>query len=576
MNRAVVAIADQVIVQELRSRLDQSEHDVEVVFVAESTQETISAVLRHRPSILFVHDQLGPASVAPMIRELTLRHPGLAVLVVTSNPNVEAYRAAMDADAKGVLDYPFGLEEVDHRLGAAIEWGSTMAQALAGSQDAESRNGSTGGRVITVAGAKGGLGTTIIATHLAWDVVRQTRGMRVCLVDLDVEKGDVPSYLDVSHRVSVADLAKISEDLTARAVADTVVVHSSGLHLLLAPTEIRETEVITPAAVRQIVAQLRRLYQLVIIDTGSSVTATQAAAVESADQTLQVVSADVPALRSARRQVVFWESLGVVNPDNVRVVVNRFRRRSEIQQDTVDLLILGERSEVLIPDLEQGLERAGNSRTPGEVRNGVWWKSLRRIGQELGVMDGFKPGATPAGPSGNGPSGAAGTGAAGNGAAGTGTSAPSALSGTGGLGQPPVDAVSLPDFAPASGPASGPVSGPSPVRRDREGGQIALENVLLIPVALALLVVCFQLALVGLGFVCSGSAADAAARAVSIGTDPVVAAREAVPELLAGDVDVEVDGDRVVARFNSPLLMGDGVTRTVAVAVDHEVVEEPR
>ena len=36
MNRAVIAIADQVIVQELRSRLDQSEADVEVGFVAET------------------------------------------------------------------------------------------------------------------------------------------------------------------------------------------------------------------------------------------------------------------------------------------------------------------------------------------------------------------------------------------------------------------------------------------------------------------------------------------------------------------------------------------------------------
>ncbi|GAB3761778.1 cellulose synthase operon protein YhjQ/BcsQ [Microlunatus parietis] len=550
MIKAVVAIADQVIVQELRSRLDQSEHEVEVVFVAESTQETLSAVIRHRPSLLFVHDQLGPAAAMPMIRELTLRHPGLAVLVVTSNPNVDAYRSAMDADARGVLDYPFGLEEVDHRLSAVIEWGASMSQALAGAQAAETGNGSAGGRVIAVAGAKGGLGTTIIATHLAWDVVRQVKGMRVCLVDLDVEKGDVPSYLDVSHRVSLADLAKISEDLTARAVADTVVVHNSGLHLLLAPTEIRETELITPASVRQIVAQLRRLYQLVIIDTGSAVTATQAAAVESADQTLQVVSADVPALRSARRQVVFWESLGVVSPDNVRVVVNRFQRRSEIQQDTVDLLVLGERSEVLIPDLDRGLERAGNSRTPAEVRNAVWWKSLRRIGQELGVTSRR-------------------------------TVVPAAAAGPNGT-QPPAEAgpPAVP-VAPAAGLVPGAASpgtanGRPNARANGEAGQVTVENVVLFPFALIVLVLCLQVVLLGLSFVWSGVAADAAARAVSIGADPVAAARDVVPGPMADQVVVDRDGPRVVVRVRTPLLMGDGVTRTVTVDVDHAVVEEPR
>jgi pilus assembly protein CpaE len=105
--------------------------------------------------------------------------------------------------------------------------------------------------------------------------------------------------------------------------------------------------------------------------------ATSRNAVESADMTLQLVTADVPALRAARRQVVAWESLGVAGADKVHVVVNRFVRRSEIQQDTIDMLTLGQRSQILIPDLDRGLERAGNSRTPAEVRNQVWWRSLR-------------------------------------------------------------------------------------------------------------------------------------------------------------------------------------------------------
>lgn len=61
---------------------------------------------------------------------------------------------------------------------------------------------------------------------------------------------------------------------------------------------------------RRILAQLRGLYHLVVIDTGSAVTTTQAAVIESADVTLQVVTADVPALQAARRQTLAWESLG--------------------------------------------------------------------------------------------------------------------------------------------------------------------------------------------------------------------------------------------------------------------------
>ena len=536
MNRAVIAVADQVIAQELRSRLDQSDAEVEVVFVAESTQEMVSAVLGHRPNLVFVHDQLGPGPMTHTVRDLTLRNPALGVLVVTTSVEADAFSAALDAGARGVLVHPFSLEDVDHRVNSVLEWCQTMRAAMSDNLGAGETAASRGARVIAVAGGKGGVGATVIASHLAWDVARSDREMRVCLVDLDVEKGDVPSYIDVSHRVSVADLAKISEDLAPRSVSDTVVVHTSGLHMLLAPSEIRDTEFVTPEAVRRIIAQLRGLYHLVVLDTGSAITTTQAAAVESADLTLQIVTADVPSLRAARRQVVAWESLGVTGADEVRVVVNRFVRRSEIQQDTMDALILGRRSDVLIPDLDRGLERAGNSRTPSEVRNGAWWKSLRAIGQELEVTRAYEQ---------------------------TRESAQRAETTT-----------------------NGPVAAPAPARaangkvrsrsRLREAGQATLETAALVPLALLVLVVVFQVALLGVTVVWSDVATSAAARAVSVGTDPQEAARDAVPSAMRPGTRVAVAGSRVSVTVKAPLLVGTGVNREIALDVNHNVVKEPR
>ena len=541
MNRAVIAIADQVIVQELRSRLDQSDSEVEVAFIAESTQEMVAAVLSHRPQLVFVHDQLGPGSVTHTVRDLTLRNPSLAVLVVTTSESAATYSAALDAGARGVLAYPFGLEDLNHRLSAVLEWSQVVRTAIADSPNSLDVQATRGARVVAVAGAKGGVGTTVIASHLAWDVATSEPKMRVCLVDLDIEKGDVPSYLDVSHRVSVADLAKISEDLAARAVADTVVVHSSGLHLLLAPVEIRDTEFVSPEAVRRILAQLRTLYHLVVVDTGSAITTTQAAAVESADVTLQIVTADVPALRAARRQVVAWESLSVTSADTVHVVVNRFVRRSEIQQDTIDALALGQRSEVLIPDLDRGLERAGNSRTPSEVRNAAWWKSLRAVGKELDVMRTYRDAAR------------ASVRAAAEDAAET-----------------------APVAARRGGRKAKKVPAAAGRRASSEAGQVTLENAALVPVAMVILVVCLQFVLLGVSFVWSGVAADAAARAVSIGTSPQAAVAQALPSSM--DAQVSTSGSSVRVRVKAPLLMGNGIGRTqdVQIDVDHRVVEEPR
>jgi pilus assembly protein CpaE len=540
MTRAVIAVADQVIVQELRSRLDQSDAEVEVSFVAESTQEMVAAVLSHRPALLFVHDELRPGPIVQVVRDLTLRNPSLTVLIVSTGLSGDAYSAALDAGARAVLTHPFSLEDLNHRLAGVLEWNSSLRAAMSDRDGQDGAGIDRGARVIAVAGAKGGVGATVVASHLAWDAASTEPTMRVCLVDLDIENGDVPSYIDVSHRVSIADLAKISEDLTSRAVADTVVVHASGLHLLLAPNEIRDTEFVTPEAVRRIIAQLRTLYHLVIVDTGSAITTTQAAAVESADVTLQLVTADVPALRAARRQVVAWESLGVTSADSIRVVVNRFLRNSEIQQDTIDALTLGERSQILIPDLDRGLERAGNSRTPTEVRNQAWWKSLRAIGAELDTGSSYRAAVAASVRGGNGSS---------NGP----SDAPSDRSGRGG----------------------GSAARRSK-RRRHESGQATVETVALLPLALLIAVVCLEVVLLGLSVVWSGVAAGTAARAVSIGTSPEEAVRAALPRGVHSSVSVGGGGSRVTVTVRAPMLIGDGVSKDVNIGVNHQVVEEPR
>ena len=73
------------------------------------------------------------------MRDLTLRNPALAVMVVTTSSTAEAFAGALNAGARGVLEYPFGLEDLDHRLSScssgtrpsATAWPTTRAGATA-------------------------------------------------------------------------------------------------------------------------------------------------------------------------------------------------------------------------------------------------------------------------------------------------------------------------------------------------------------------------------------------------------------------------------------------------------------
>ena len=66
--------------------------------------------------------------------------------------------------------------------------------------------------------------------------IAQVPGAEVAVSYLDLQSGDVASYLDVQFRRSVADLAGIT-DINPRVLQDAVFTHDTGIGLLLAPAE---------------------------------------------------------------------------------------------------------------------------------------------------------------------------------------------------------------------------------------------------------------------------------------------------------------------------------------------------
>lgn len=377
----VIGCADQSLAYELRSQLAEAT-DLEVLGLADTTAELVRVVVERDPDLVIVHDRIGPDPVHHVIRDLQLRRPASVNLVVTGDPDTATLAEAMDAGARGVLVYPFSFTEVQQRVTNALEWSLRLRELL------EDRGESVGGHralVLAVAGAKGGVGVSSIATHIAWDVRREIPAHKVLVIDLDLEKGDVSSIIEARHRTSVADLAKVADDLSPRTVADAVFVHETGLHLLLPPDDVRDSEFVTAAAIRQIVALVRQQYDLVVVDVGARVTPVQAAVVEIADEVLVVTTPDLVAVRGLRRTCGWWETLAVRKPDAVHVVVNRHTRSDEVQPDTLARLSPSPLTPVHLPDLGRKFEQATNSRSPEYMTEAAWWQALRALGRHLGV-----------------------------------------------------------------------------------------------------------------------------------------------------------------------------------------------
>ncbi|MGW2647783.1 AAA family ATPase [Streptomyces sp. NPDC001393] len=278
------------------------------------------------PEVVVVHERIGPVPALELIREVALRFPAVGVILVTTDAGPGLFAAAMDAGARGLVALPLSYEELASRVQAVAQWSTGVRRHLG--HGASDMFGGVGGTVVTVSGAKGGTGATLTAIQLA--LAAQASGRATALVDLDLQTGDIASYLDVQFRRSVADLAAIT-DISPRVLADAVFRHDTGLVLLLAPAEGERGEEVTDRAARQIVSALRSRYEVVVVDCGAQLSGAGAAVVEMADLALLLTTPDVVAVRAAKRTVRMWDRLQIRKAEETTVVVNRHARSTEIQ-----------------------------------------------------------------------------------------------------------------------------------------------------------------------------------------------------------------------------------------------------
>ncbi|MFJ9678494.1 CpaE family protein [Streptomyces sp. NPDC101194] len=304
--------------------------------VADSTQliDTLARLagesLDELPEVVLVHERIGPVPALELIREVSLRFPAIGVVLITADVTPGLFSNAMESGARGVVTLPLSYEELANRVQSAAQWSVGVRRHLSTGADVFT---GPGGTVITVSGAKGGVGATVTAVQLA--LAAQASGRSVALVDLDLQAGDIGSYLDVQFRRSIVDLSSIT-DISPRVLSDAVFSHGTGLALLLAPSEGESAEEVSDRSARQIVSALRSRYEVVVIDCGSQLQGASAAAIEMADTALLVTTPDVIAVRGAKRLVRMWDRLQIRKAEETVTVVNRFIRNTEIQPQLIE------------------------------------------------------------------------------------------------------------------------------------------------------------------------------------------------------------------------------------------------
>ena len=195
------------------------------------------------------------------------------------------------------------------------------------------------GTVFTVSSATGGCGKTFYATNLAY-YLHQYTGKRTCIIDLDLQFGEVSTALRLRPRFTISDILSREDiddvDLAAH-IDEYVVTHDSGVMVLPAPKDPSDADRIHPVDVQRVIEAARTRFDYVIVDTPAALTEIVLAAFDMSNQLYVMATLDLP---SVRHMGVFLNTLEKlkISSDNVKLILNKAERDVGLDVDQVTRL----------------------------------------------------------------------------------------------------------------------------------------------------------------------------------------------------------------------------------------------
>lgn len=295
--RVVLALEEHDVAEEVMHFLDRSGR-ARVVATAGDDQQLAEAVRQLEPDAVIAQ---------PVLLDGSDRLRAGSLLALDTRESVSSLRAAIRAGAAGYFLWPGEREEL---IGATAATVRRVEPATGRSP------------VVAVHGARGGVGATFVATHLAQAVAR--RGGSCILIDADPLFGDIATALGAPQEDvhTLGDLLPLMDELTTTHLEETLWDHPAGIRVLL-PPDPEDALRVRGEDVRAVIGVAAALGHPVVVKAPRALGGAGLAAVESADRVLEVLVLDVASFRCSTRV------LDVIGADRVGFVVNR-AGRSEI------------------------------------------------------------------------------------------------------------------------------------------------------------------------------------------------------------------------------------------------------
>jgi pilus assembly protein CpaE len=278
--------------------------------------EAVTVASEVRPDIVVIGMNDPVERPLQTVESLAALLPDTPIIIYSDSKEIESARKAMLAGARDFLPRPVRPEVLRDSVLKSMEAEENRRLRKLGQVPAVR----TQGTIITVFGAKGGIGKSTVATNLAVALAEQKLSS-VVIVDLDNGFGDVAGMLDLRPERTISDLARDVDRIEHDDLKKYLIRHEpSGLDVLAGPS-VLEWRKVSVDDVRRTIDLLAMHYDNIVLDTSGVLNELSEMAVEVATMVLWVTTTEFASVKDTIEALRALKSLSYPQ-DRIRIVMN--------------------------------------------------------------------------------------------------------------------------------------------------------------------------------------------------------------------------------------------------------------
>lgn len=235
--------------------------ECEIVGTVRDGEEAIQSTVQLAPDVALISYDLPGISGMQACDVINAIAPDTMVAILSDINQQSRLESAMTSGARAFICNPPDFIRINKVIHDLYE----ISDRRKSSKYQDWKDPNKYSKVISITAGKGGVGKTTICSNLAVTLANIYRN-NVMLLDLYSQFGDISTMLNVSQKLTIADMNASSSDLDPELLRNYITEHSSGVHVLTTSNRPIPIDYININLLEDLIHILKRMYKYIIID----------------------------------------------------------------------------------------------------------------------------------------------------------------------------------------------------------------------------------------------------------------------------------------------------------------------